>query len=136
MKLKSEIKKKGHRVTKSRELICQILESSGHAHFTVDELYKKVTKKSMEVDLATVYRTLELLGEIGLIAHLHQAHGSGIYFLRNEENTMHLICISCNKIIDISFKTYNKINSLLKDETNFSTINNNFIYSGTCENCK
>ena len=62
MKLISEIKKKGHRVTKSRELICQILESSGHAHFTVDELYKKVTKKSMEVDLATVYRTLELLG--------------------------------------------------------------------------
>jgi Fur family ferric uptake transcriptional regulator len=136
MKLISEIKKKGHRVTKSRELICQILESSGHAHFTVDELYKKVTKKSLEVDLATVYRTLELLEEIGLIAHLHQAHGSGIYFLRNEENTMHLICISCNKIIDISFKTYNKINSLLKDETNFRTINNNFIYSGTCENCK
>ena len=136
MKLISEIKKKGHRVTKSRELICKILESSGHVHFTVDELYKKVTKKSEEVDLATVYRTLELLGEIGLIAHLHQAHGSGIYFLRNEENTMHLICMKCEKIIDISFKTFNKINNLLINETNFKNINNNFIYSGICENCK
>ncbi len=136
MNLIGEIKKKGHRVTKSRELICEILENSGHAHFTVDELYKKVTKKSSEVDLATVYRTLELLGQIGLIAHLHQAHGSGIYFLRNEENIMHLICMSCERIIDISFETFTKINKLLMKETKFTSINNNFIYSGICENCK
>jgi len=136
MNLIGEIKKKGHRVTKSRELICEILENSGHAHFTVDELYKKVTRKSSEVDLATVYRTLELLGQIGLIAHLHQAHGSGIYFLRNEENIMHLICMSCERIIDISFETFTKINKLLMKETKFKSINNNFIYSGICENCK
>lgn len=136
MNLIGEIKKKGHRVTKSRELICKILENSGHAHFTVDELYKKVTKKSSEVDLATVYRTLELLGQIGLIAHLHRAHGSGIYFLRNEENIMHLICMSCERIIDISFETFTKINKLLMKETKFKSINNNFIYSGICENCK
>ncbi len=136
MELITEIKKKGHRVTKSRELICKILEDSGHVHFTVDELYKKATKKSDDVDLATVYRTLELLGQIGLIAHLHQAHGSGIYFLQNEENTMHLICISCEKIIDISSETFNKINKLLMKETKFKIIHNNFIYSGICENCK
>ena len=136
MDLLSQIKKKGHRVTKSRELICKILENSGHAHFTVDELYKKVTKKNADIDLATVYRTLELLGEIGLIAHLHQAHGSGIYFLKNNENTMHIICLDCNKIIDVSSKSYNKINNLLMNETQFKLIRNNFIYSGVCGNCK
>lgn len=136
MDLLSQIKKKGHRVTRSRELICKILEDSGHAHFTVDELYKKVTKKNTDIDLATVYRTLELLGEIGLIAHLHQAHGSGIYFLKNNENTMHIICLDCNKIIDISSKSYDKINDLLMNETQFKLIRNNFIYSGVCGNCK
>ena len=136
MDLLSQIKKKGHRVTRSRELICKILEDSGHAHFTVDELYKKVTKKNTDIDLATVYRTLELLGEIGLIAHLHQAHGSGIYFLKNNENTMHIICLDCNKIIDVSSKSYNKINDLLMNETQFKLIRNNFIYSGICGNCK
>tara|TARA_Y100000741_G_scaffold326277_1_gene278244 strand:+ start:96 stop:506 length:411 start_codon:yes stop_codon:yes gene_type:complete len=136
MDLLSQIKKKGHRVTRSRELICKILEDSGHAHFTVDELYKKVTKKNTDIDLATVYRTLELLGEIGLIAHLHQAHGSGIYFLKNNENTMHIICLDCNKIIDVSSKSYNKINNLLMNETQFKLIRNNFIYSGVCGNCK
>lgn len=136
MDLIPQIKKKGHRVTRSRELICKILEDSGHAHFTVDELYKKVTKKNTDIDLATVYRTLELLGEIGLIAHLHQAHGSGIYFLKNNENTMHIICLDCNKIIDVSSKSYNKINDLLMNETQFKLIRNNFIYSGVCGNCK
>ena len=136
MDLLSQIKKKGHRVTRSRELICKILEDSGHAHFTVDELYKKVTKKNTDIDLATVYRTLELLGEIGLIAHLHQAHGSGIYFLKNNDNTMHIICLDCNKIIDVSSESYNKINDLLMNETQFKLIRNNFIYSGVCGNCK
>ena len=136
MELISQIKKKGHRVTQSRELICKILEESGHAHFTVDEIYKKVIKQNTNIDLATVYRTLELLGEIGIIAHLHQAHGSGIYFLKNNENTMHIICINCNKILDVSSKTYNKINSLLIKETQFTKIHNNFIYSGACGNCK
>jgi len=136
MDLLSQIKKKGHRVTRSRELICKILEDSGHAHFTVEELYNKATKKNTDIDLATVYRTLELLGEIGLIAHLHQAHGSGIYFLKNNENTMHIICLDCNKIIDVSSKSYNKINDLLMSETQFKLIQNNFIYSGVCGNCK
>ena len=136
MDLIPQIKKKGHRVTRSRELICKIIEDSGHAHFTVDELYKKVIKKNADIDLATVYRTLELLGEIGLIAHLHQAHGSGIYFLKNNENTMHIICLDCNKIIDVSSKSYNKINDLLMNETQFKLIRNNFIYSGVCGNCK
>ena len=125
MDLIPQIKKKGHRVTRSRELICKIIEDSGHAHFTVDELYKKVIKKNADIDLATVYRTLELLGEIGLIAHLHQAHGSGIYFLKNNENTMHIICLDCNKI-----------NNVLMKETQFKLIQNNFIYSGECGNCK
>ena len=93
-------------------------------------------KKNNDIDLATVYRTLELLGEIGLIAHLHQAHGSGIYFLKNNENTMHIICLDCNKIIDVSSKSYNKINNLLMNETQFKLIRNNFIYSGVCGNCK
>jgi|TARA_B000000475_G_scaffold206486_1_gene168606 Fur family ferric uptake transcriptional regulator len=136
MDLIPQIKKKGHRVTRSRELICKIIEDSGHAHFTVDELYKKVIKKNADIDLATVYRTLELLGEIGLIAHLHQAHGSGIYFLKNNENTMHIICLDCNKIIDVSSKSYNKINNVLMKETQFKLIQNNFIYSGECGNCK
>ena len=136
MELIIQIKEKGHRVTKSRELICRTIEDSGHAHFTVDELYKKVTKKNSDIDLATVYRTLELLGEIGLIAHLHQAHGSGIYFLKNNENTMHIICVTCNKITDISSQTYNKINNLLIKEARFKLIHNNFIYSGVCQNCK
>jgi Fur family ferric uptake transcriptional regulator len=135
MELLSQIKNKGHRVTKSRELICRILEDSGHAHFTVDELYKKAIRKNADIDLATVYRTLELLGEIGLIAHLHQAHGSGIYFLKNNETTMHILCINCNKIIDVSSRTYNKINNLLIKETQFKIIHNNFIYSGICKNC-
>ena len=59
-----ELKKRGYRITNPREVICSILENSGHEHFTVEKLHQLSTKKDKNIDLATVYRTLELLESI------------------------------------------------------------------------
>ena len=56
-----ELKKRGYRITNPREVICNILETSGHEHFTVDELHNLATKQDKNIDLATVYRTLDIL---------------------------------------------------------------------------
>ena len=77
----NELQKRGKRITYAREVVCKILETSGHKHFTVEELHKLSLKKDKNIDLATVYRTLELLESINLIEHSHQVHGSGLYFV-------------------------------------------------------
>ena len=76
MDLINQLKKNGYRVTTSREIICKILEESGHEHFTADNLFKLARKYSKEIDLATIYRTFELLEELNIIEHSHQAHSS------------------------------------------------------------
>ena len=63
----NELRKRGKRITNAREVVCKILETSGHKHFTVEELHKLSLKKDKNIDLATVYRTLELLENINLI---------------------------------------------------------------------
>ena len=49
-----ELKKRGYRITNPREVICNILETSGHEHFTVDNLHNLATKQDKNIDLATI----------------------------------------------------------------------------------
>ena len=131
-----ELKKRGYRITNPREVICSILENSGHEHFTVEKLHQLSTKKDKNIDLATVYRTLELLESIDIVEHLHQAHGSGIYYLKSENDNNHIICDLCKSIFDLAKETKEKINKVLTNDSNFDVINHHFIYSGVCKNCK
>ena len=131
-----ELKKRGYRITNPREVICNILETSGHEHFTVDNLHNLATKQDKNIDLATVYRTLELLEDIDIVEHMHQAHGSGIYYLKGETDNNHIICDFCKSIYDLTKETKDMINKLLVKDSNFNLINHHFIYSGVCRSCK
>ena len=59
----------GHRLTPQRELVLAAVEKLGHA--TPDEVYAEVRQHSESINLSTIYRTLELLNELGLIRHAH-----------------------------------------------------------------
>ena len=131
----NELRKRGNRITNAREVVCKILETSGHEHFTVEELHKLALKKDKSIDLATVYRTLELLENINLIEHSHQAHGSGLYFLKEAYSNIHIVCESCDDIADLDQSTSKKVNTLIKNKTNFKEISNHFVYTGLCKKC-
>ena len=132
----NELRKRGNRITNAREVVCKILETSGHIHFTVDELHKLSLKKDKNIDLATVYRTLELLENINLIEHSHQVHGSGLYFVKDVYSNIHIVCEACGKISDLDQQTSEKINKLIVNKSNFRELTNHFVYSGFCKNCK
>ena len=130
------MQKRGKRISYAREVGCKILETSGHKHFTVEELHKLSLKKDKNIDLATVYRTLELLERINLIEHSHQVHGSGLYFVKDVHSNIHIVCEPCGDISDLDVKTSEQINDLITSKANFREITNHFVYSGICKNCK
>ena len=136
MDLINQLKKNGYRVTTSREIICKILEESGHEHFTAENLFKLARKYSKEIDLATIYRTFELLEDLNIIEDSHQAHSSGIYYLKEAITSTHIACDNCNNIEDISSKTTNKVNELITNDTGYKIEKNHFVYSGRCKKCK
>ena len=132
----NELRKRGNRITNAREVVCKILETSGHKHFTVDELHKLSLKKDKNIDLATVYRTLELLEKINLIEHSHQVHGSGLYFVKDVHSNIHVVCDSCGKINDIDERTSSEIKKLISKNSDFRELTNHLVYSGYCKKCK
>ncbi|MFL2696247.1 MAG: Fur family transcriptional regulator [Candidatus Actinomarina sp.] len=136
MDLISKLKKNGNRITESRITICKILEESGHEHFTADDLYKLALKKVKDIDLATVYRTLEILESLDIIEHSHQQHGSGIYYLKEYEKNTHIVCKVCNAIEDISVKVMESVEKIIEKNSMYKLTDNHFVYTGICNNCK
>ena len=136
MNLLNSLKKNGYRITESRKLICELLESNIHFHFNVKQLHQKINSLSKSnIDRTTIYRTLVALEELGLLQHSHIPHKPAIYFLNNNNQNVHLICETCDKIVDIENHSINSINLILQNDTNFHTINNNFVYIGKCSKC-
>ncbi len=136
MNLLNTLKKNGYRITKSRKLICELLESDIHFHFNVKQLHQKINLLSnSNIDRTTIYRTLVALEELGLLQHSHIPHKPAIYFLNNNNQNVHLICEMCDKIVDVENDSINSINLILQKDTNFDTINNNFIFVGKCLEC-
>src|SRR3954468_3067262 len=89
----------GHRLTPQRELVLAAVETLGHA--TPDEVYAEVRTRSDAINLSTVYRTLELLDELGLIRHAHLTDRAPTYHSAAGHEHAHLVCRGCRKTVSV-----------------------------------
>ena len=90
---------KGVRLTDQRKIIAKIMSNSND-HPDVDELYKRVTKIDSKISIATVYRTVKLFEEVGILAKHEFKGGKARYEEVNEGHHDHLIDIKSGEIIE------------------------------------
>ena len=97
--IESKCKKKGLKLTDQRRLIAQVM-SEAKDHPDVDELHKRITKRDAKVSIATVYRTVKLFEEAGVVSK-HDFKGvKSRYEQLPEEHHDHLIDINTGEIIE------------------------------------
>lgn len=132
---KEYLKDRGLKFTPERQIILRQVFSN-HKHFEADDLLVAVREESKKVSKATIYRTLAHLVKSGLLREAvfgeKHAHYEHVYKHKHHE---HLICMSCNKIIEF---TNNKIEQLQNDvcvEHNFKARSHRLQVFGFCENC-
>ena len=130
------LKSKNLKLTKPR---CVILAAvfENHGHFNVDELYEQIRKKHKNVSRATIYRTIPLLIESGMIRQSLRCESKDIYeHTYGNENHLHFICTNCGKIIETSFsKVADQIDKLAKNE-GFEITEYSLAARGLCKKCK
>ena len=78
----------GYRVTPQRQLVLEAVTKLEHA--TPEEIFASIRQTARGVNVSTVYRTLELLEQIGLVTHTHLGHGAPRYHLAAEAQHVHL----------------------------------------------
>ena len=98
--LSSKLKEKGYKLTGPRKIILKYILDSGIKHFSSQELYKLIEKQNPGIGMATIYRTLSLLEDEGIICKVYFGDECVRYEI-NDENEIHghhhLLCNDCGR---------------------------------------
>ena len=130
----AEIRANGGRVTPARRAVLGAILNTGEHHFTANEIFAAVEQTKPRPDRATVYRTLELLTELGLLKPL-QLEGDAAVYHRTDRQHGHLSCSSCGAILEIPATALTDLARTLGQQTGFAINTDRVAISGTCERC-
>ncbi|GAA0734569.1 Fur family transcriptional regulator [Clostridium oceanicum] len=138
-KLKEDLKIKGYKLTPQRRAIIKMIIKNEGTHLTTEELYDLVKKECPEIGLATVYRTVQLLDDLGVIYKLDLDDGCSRYELVSKgENHQHhhLICSECGKVIEVKDDFLEPLENSIEKEYNFKIRNHSLKFYGICDECQ
>jgi Fur family ferric uptake transcriptional regulator len=127
---RERLREKGYRLTPQRELILEAVERLGHA--TPDEVLAEVRTHSTAVNASTVYRTLEVLEELGLVRHAHLSDRAPTYHSTSEHEHFHLVCRNCHKVISVDPDVLTPVSRRLESEHGFTVDVGHLTMFGTC----
>ena len=128
------LRERGYRLTPQRELVLAAVNELGHA--TPDEVLAKVREQSSAVNVSTVYRTLELLEELGLVRHTHLSDRAPTYHSKANPEHVHLVCRVCGKVTEAAPSTFDPLTSELRRQHDFETDLGHLTVFGRCLTCK
>ena len=130
--LSKELKQDGYRLTRQRQIVFEELRNQ-ESHPRAIEVYNAVRGRLPNVSLGTVYRSLGVLADLGLIRRLD----SGKYsrFEANLDNHYHLICSGCEQIFDIHPSILKEFNARELEAKGFKINGHKLELYGLCPNC-
>jgi Fe2+ or Zn2+ uptake regulation protein len=134
-RLQDRLRAAGRRLTPQRRVILQVLqESSGH--LDADALYERVKARDPDISLATVYRTVAVLRDIGLIEEHRLGEDRGHYETVHDEPHYHFSCLRCGKVIEFDAPSVAQIERELGEQHGVRIVDTHLHVSGYCAQCK
>ena len=121
------LRARGLRISASRR---QVLET-----LYADSRPRKAEELAKDGDLASVYRNLDTLEEVGLVRHVHLGHGPGLYALTSDGAREHLLCDRCGAVTSVDPARLDTVRALIRAETGFEANFTHFPIAGLCPAC-
>lgn len=136
---KEKLKEKGCKLTMQRRSVLDVLMEHNAEHLSTEEIYEKVKDKFPEIGLATVYRTVQLFEEMGIVDRLNLDDGCSRFELAKEgtvHHHHHLICEQCNKVFEVEHDLLDEIEKEIESKYGFIIHDHNVMFYGICKDCE
>jgi Fur family transcriptional regulator, ferric uptake regulator len=127
------LRARGLRLTAPRQLVLEAVHTLGHA--TPEQVHAAVREVAAGVNITTVYRTLELLEELGLVTHTHLSHGSPTYHTAGNQQHVHLVCRSCGAVDEVEPGMLTPLARTLDEQRGFLVDIGHLALFGLCRTC-
>ena len=131
--LPATLRAKGYRLTPQRQLVLDAVTRLGHA--TPDEICADVQRTASGINVSTVYRTLELLEDLGMVTHAHLGHGAPTYHAAGDGDHLHLVCRDCGAVTETEVELADALVRRLSEQHGFQTDVAHFAIYGRCRGC-
>ena len=119
--IENKCKEKGVRLTEQRKLIAKVMSDSAN-HPDVDELHKKVGKFDSKISIATVYRTVKLFEEAGIVSKHDFKGNKSRYEQASEEHHDHLIDINSGEITEFVNEEIEKLQKEVAEKLGYKLV--------------
>jgi Fur family peroxide stress response transcriptional regulator len=133
--LAAKLKEKGHRLTPQRMAVLRILIADD-GHLSVEQVYERVRADFPMTSLATIYKTVTVLKEIGEVLELGFGDGSNRYDGNKPYPHPHLICVACKKIVDVEITALSELPQHVARSTGYQIVNHRLDFFGICPECQ
>jgi Fur family ferric uptake transcriptional regulator len=127
--------KKGYRLTPQRMMVVEALHSK-ESHISAEEIFEQLKAKYPYANISTVYRTLELLKELGLAAEIDIGDGLLRYHAIENGRHHHLVCNKCGKMIELSESEFFPLEKSIMKNQGFKADLTHLAIFGLCSSCQ
>ena len=136
--IRDSLKQKGIRLTRQRQILLELIDKSGE-HLDAERLYVMARDKDPKLNRVTVYRTLKMLKEGGLIDELDLMHVEGdqhFYETRMKGEHAHVICLRCGKVEEFFGDPLMKLRRQVEEHFGFQVLIQRTEVGGYCSHCR
>jgi len=124
----------GYKITPPRLAVLQVIEQEGE-HLNPAEILERAQKIYPAIGRATVYRTLEMLTQIGVIRPIYVGE-HGPTYIHTEGGHHHLVCSACGAVIDFEQCIADQMSQELSERFGFQIKSHLLEFYGLCEHCR
>jgi len=129
------LRERGYRLTPQRLLVVEAIEASDD-HISAEEIHSQAHARYPYMNISTVYRTLDLLKEQGLVAESDMGGGRFLYHPVGKAHHHHLVCRKCGRVQDIEVSAFEGLRKELKSSYGFDAVFDHMAIFGTCKSCR
>jgi len=134
---KEKLKSKQYKLTTQRQKVLRIFEENPNTHLSAEDVYNMLHAEDKSIGLATIYRTLELLYDMGILKKLNFGDGRARYEIDDGSSAPHhhLLCVSCDKIIEFDYDLFAILEKEVVKKHGFQVLEHNVTFLGQCKDC-
>ena len=130
-----QLSQAGYRITRPRKAVIQVLlEDEGYS--SPAEVHARARSRCPTVGLVTVYRTLDLLSEMGFVRRIHAEDGCHSYAAARHGHRHHVICRHCGTAVEVEGCDLSAFIERVRDETGFQVEDHLLELVGLCSDCR
>lgn len=138
--LKRKLQERQHKMTPQRQVVLQIFLDHPGEHLSAEDVHGILRDNKSEIGLATVYRSLELLSDLGILQKMEFGDGCSRYEVNTTDpahhHHHHLICTKCGKVIEFEDDLLEPLEQDIQEKSGFKISDHQVKFFGLCKECQ